>query len=72
MLKPNVKFNTQIRIKDKDGKALYKLINNAIPAKAMENLRNRIDARPASNKRDYLKLTSKPSNMSQKIKNIGQ
>ena len=34
---------------DKDGKALYKLMNNAAYGKAMENLRNRIDVRPLSN-----------------------
>ena len=33
----------------------------------MENLRNRIDIKLASNKKDYLKWTSKPSCMSQKI-----
>ena len=33
----------------------------------MENLRNRIDVELASNKRDYLKWTSKPSYMSHKI-----
>ena len=34
--------------------------------KAMENLRDRIDVRLVSNKKDYLKWTSKPSYMSQK------
>ena len=33
----------------------------------MENLRNTIDIKPASNKKDYLKWTSKPSYMSHKI-----
>ena len=33
----------------------------------MENLRNRIDVKLVSNKKDYLKWTSKPSYMSQKI-----
>ena len=33
----------------------------------MENLRNRIDVKLVSNKRDYLKWTSKPSPMSHKI-----
>ena len=33
----------------------------------MENLRNRIDVRFVSNDRDYLKWTSKPSYLSQKI-----
>ena len=50
---------------NKDGKALYKLINNAVYGKTIENL-NRIDVRLVSNKKDYLKWTSKPSYMSQK------
>ena len=33
----------------------------------MENLRNRIDVKLASNKKDYLKWTSKPSYLSPKI-----
>ena len=33
----------------------------------MKNLRNRIDVRLVSNKKDYLKWTSKPSYMSHKI-----
>ena len=35
--------------KDKDGKALYKLVNNVVYGKTMENLTNRIDRKVVSN-----------------------
>ena len=55
-LKPYVEFNTQKRIEaekngDKDGKTLYKLMSNAVYSKTMENVRNRIDAKLASDKK---------------------
>ena len=34
---------------DEDGKALYKLMNNVVYGKTMENSRNRIDVRLVSN-----------------------
>ena len=52
---------------DKDGKALHKLMNKAVYGETMENVRNRIDLKIGSNKKDYLKWTSKPSYMSRKI-----
>ena len=60
-LKQYVEFNTQKRIEaekngDKDGKELYKLMNIAAYGKTMENLRNRIDVKRVSNKKDYLKM----------------
>ena len=62
-LKPFVEFNTHKRIEaekngDKDEKVLYKLINNAVYGKTMENLRYRINVKLV-NKKDYLKWTPK-------------
>ena len=37
---------------DKDGKVLYKLMNNSVYGKTKENLRNRIDVRLVSNRKD--------------------
>ena len=49
-----LKVNTQKRIEaendgDKDAKVLYKLMNNAVYGKTIENLRNKIDVKLASN-----------------------
>ena len=46
---------------------LYKLMNNAISKKTIENLRNTISVQLENNEKDHLKSTSKPSYMSQKI-----
>ena len=52
---------------DKYGKALYKLMNNAVYRKTMENLRNRIAVKLVSNKKGYLKWTSNSSYMLNKM-----
>ena len=59
--------NKNKKIGDKDGKVLYKLMNNAVYGKTIENVRNRIDVKVASNRRDYLKWTSKPNYTEHKI-----
>ena len=70
-LKPYVEFNTLERIEAekngvKDEKAFYKSVNKAVNSKAMDNLRNTIDVKLVSNKKDYLKWTSKRRYMSKK------
>ena len=42
-------------------------MNNSVLGKTMENLTKRTDVRLVSNKKDYLKWTSKPNFKSQKI-----
>ena len=44
-------------------KRCYKLMSNALYRKTMENVRNRTDTKPVSNKKGYLKGTSKPNYM---------
>ena len=47
-------------------KDFFKLLNNRIYGKAMENLRKRINVRLVNNNKDSTKYTRKPSFISQK------
>ena len=48
-------------------KNLYKLINNSIYGKSIENIRKRINVKLVKDKRRYLKIVNKPSFVSQRI-----
>ena len=70
-LEQYVEFNIQKRIEAekngaKNGKALDKLMNNVVYGKTTGILRNGIDVKLVSNKKEHLKWTSKPSYMSHK------
>ena len=51
----------------KDLKVLYKLMNNVVYGKKIENLRNRLDVKLIRNKKDCLEWASKRSYMPYKI-----
>ena len=48
------------------------LMNNSFYSKTMENVRNRVDVRFATNAKDYQIIVNRPSFVSQKIINISQ
>ena len=70
-LKQYIDFNTQKRTNAKNSfeKDFFKLMNNSVFGKTMENLRKRVDVRLVTGKEKLLKLASKPTYVSCKIFN---
>ena len=67
-MKDYIDLNTKLRANAKNDfeKDFFKLMNNSVFGKTMENIRNRIDVRLANERKKALNLASKPNFQSEK------
>ena len=70
-LKPYIEMNTNLRTQAKNNfeKDFYKLMNNSVFGKTMENIRNRVDVKLVNTEEKLRKLVAKPNFRSLKIFN---
>ena len=70
-LKQYIDFNTEKRKNAKNAfeKDFFKLMNNSVFGKTLENIRKRVDVRLVTDEKKLLKYTSKPTYVSSKIFN---
>ena len=68
-MKPYINMNTELRTKAKNNfeKDYYKLMNNSIFGKTMENIRNRVNVKLVNSENKARKLIAKPNYRSCKI-----
>ena len=68
-MKPYIEMNTNLRAKAKNNfeKDFYKLMNNSVFGKTMENIRNRVNVKLVNTEEKLRKLVSKPNFKSCKI-----
>ena len=68
-MKTHIDFNTERR-KEATNEAYknhFKLLNNGVYVKTMENMRKRIKIRVAKNSQDFVKYTSRPKSINWKV-----